>query len=73
MSPGSVTEIVYFFVAEYYKHMKVNEGGGLEDDQEDIEVLEITIDEAMQMVESGEIKDGKTIMLLLYADLHRLI
>lgn len=73
MSPGSVTEIVYFFVAEYFKSMKVNEGGGIEHEQEDIEVLEINIDEAMQMIETGEIKDGKTIMLLQYVKLKNLI
>jgi GDP-mannose pyrophosphatase NudK len=73
MSPGSVTELVYFFTAEYSKEQKVNEGGGLEDDQEDIEVLEIPFDEAMAMVENGEIRDGKTIMLLQYAKIHHLI
>jgi GDP-mannose pyrophosphatase NudK len=73
MSPGSVTEILYFFVAEYTKEMKMTEGGGLEHDQEDIEVLELPIDEALQMVESGAIKDAKTIMLLQYAQIHKLI
>jgi nudix-type nucleoside diphosphatase (YffH/AdpP family) len=73
MSPGSVTEILYFFVEEYTPSMKVAAGGGLEHDQEDIEVLEITLDMAMQMVDKGEIKDGKTIMLLLYAKLQNLL
>src|SRR3954451_19172917 len=73
MSPGSVTEILYFFVAEYSKQMKVNDGGGIEHEQEDIEVLEITLDDAMEMIESGEIKDGKTIMLLQYAKLQNLV
>lgn len=73
MSPGSVTEILYFFVAEYSASMKVNDGGGIEHEQEDIEVLEITLDEAMQMIETGEIKDGKTIMLLQYAKLKNLV
>jgi len=73
MSPGSVTEIPYFFVAEYAKEMKVNDGGGIEHEQEDIEVLELTLDKAMQMIETGEIKDGKTIMLLQYAKLHQLV
>src|SRR6195952_5227303 len=41
MSPGSVTEILYFFVAEYSKAMKINEGGGLEEESESIEVLEL--------------------------------
>lgn len=67
MSPGSVTELVYFFVAEYHASMKMTDGGGVEH-EEDIEVLEPTLDEAMQMIETGEIKDGKTIMLLLYLE-----
>ncbi len=73
MSPGSVTEILYFFVAEYSKDMKVAEGGGIEHEQEDIDVLEITLDAAMQMTRDGEIKDGKTIMLLQYAKLQNLV
>jgi len=71
MSPGSVTEILYFFVAEYSKDMKVHDGGGVE--QEEIEVLEIPFDEALEMMEDGRIKDGKTIMLLQYAQLKNLI
>ena len=73
MSPGSVTEILYFFIAEYAKEMKVAEGGGLEDEQENIEVLELDIEQAMSMVESGEIRDGKTIMLLQYIKLHKIL
>ncbi len=73
MSPGSVTEILHFFVAEYSTSMKVNEGGGIEHEQEDIEVLELPFTKAMQMIESGEIKDGKTIMLLQYAKLQNLL
>jgi nudix-type nucleoside diphosphatase (YffH/AdpP family) len=73
MSPGSVTEIVYFFVAEYRHDMKVNEGGGVDHEQENIEVLELPLSEAIGMVKNGEIKDGKTIMLLQYAELNRLI
>ncbi|MDB5120928.1 MAG: GDP-mannose pyrophosphatase [Sphingobacteriales bacterium] len=69
MSPGSVTEILYFFIAEYSKEMKLSDGGGLEHEEENIEVLEINIDEAMEMIETGEIKDGKTIMLLQYVKL----
>jgi len=72
MSPGSVTEILYFFVAEYERSMKVHEGGGV-DEGEDIEVLELDADKAMQMVDSGEIRDAKTIMLLQYAKLNKLI
>ncbi|HTI94132.1 MAG TPA: GDP-mannose pyrophosphatase NudK [Puia sp.] len=66
MSPGSVTEVLYFFIAEYSSAMKVHEGGGLEEEQENIEVLELPVDKAMQMLNSGEIKDAKTIMLLQY-------
>ena len=73
MSPGSVTEIVHFFVAEYSKTMKVNEGGGVAHEEENIEVLEMNITEAIKMIETGEIKDGKTIMLLQYVQLHNLI
>ncbi len=73
MSPGSVTEILYFFIAEYAKEMKVTDGGGLEHEEENIEVLEIDIDKAMKMVETGEIKDGKTIMLLQYIKLNNIV
>ena len=72
MVPGAVREMVHFFVAEYSKEMKVDEGGGLEHEQEDIEVLELPFAEAIRMMEAGEIKDGKTIMLLQYAKLHNL-
>ncbi|MBA4853621.1 GDP-mannose pyrophosphatase NudK [Emticicia sp. BO119] len=72
MSPGSVTEILHFFVAEYTKEQKVNDGGGVID-EEDIEVLEIDFAKANQMIETGKIKDGKTIMLLQYAQIHQLI
>ncbi|MEN5375815.1 GDP-mannose pyrophosphatase NudK [Sphingobacterium kitahiroshimense] len=73
MSPGSVTEILYFFIAEYAKEMKVSEGGGLEQEEENIEVLELPIKEAMQMVDNGEIKDAKTIMLLQYIKLQHIL
>lgn len=69
MSPGSVTEIIHFFIAEYTKSMKIGKGGGTDDEQEEIEVLELKIDQAIQMVESGEIRDGKTIMLLQHLQL----
>jgi nudix-type nucleoside diphosphatase (YffH/AdpP family) len=65
MSPGSVTEKLFFFVGEYTENDRVGDGGGVE--SEDIEVLEIPFDEAMQMVASGAIRDGKTIMLLQFA------
>jgi GDP-mannose pyrophosphatase NudK len=64
MSPGSVTEILYFFIAEYNAQMKVSEGGGLESEHENIDVLELPFAKAFAMIDSGEIKDAKTIMLL---------
>jgi GDP-mannose pyrophosphatase NudK len=70
MSPGSVTEILYFFVAEYSKEMKVNEGGGLASEHEDIEVMEMSFNDALAKIDRGEIKDAKTIMLLQYLQLH---
>ncbi|MCD0471680.1 NUDIX domain-containing protein [Flavobacterium sp. JAS] len=73
MSPGSVTEILYLFVGAYDETMKVNDGGGLDAEQENIEVLEYTFDEAYTMIESGEITDAKTIMLLQHAKIKGLI
>ena len=73
MSPGSVTEILYFFIAEYTQEMKVSEGGGVAHEHENIEVLEIHFETAYQMIESGKIKDAKTIMLLQYARLNDLL
>lgn len=72
MSPGSVTEILYFFVAEYDKEMKAGDGGGT-DEGEHIEVLELPFTEALSMMKNGEIKDGKTIMLLQHALLEGLL
>jgi nudix-type nucleoside diphosphatase (YffH/AdpP family) len=73
MSPGAITEILHFFVGEYSKEMKVNEGGGLDEEQENIEVLEMPFDKAMQMITTGEIKDAKTILLLQYAKINNLL
>jgi nudix-type nucleoside diphosphatase (YffH/AdpP family) len=73
MSPGSVTERLYFYVAEYAAESKVSSSGGLEDEGEDIEVLELDFDLAMKMIETGDIMDGKTIMLLQYAKIHQLL
>jgi len=73
MSPGSVTEILYFFVAEYAKEMKVNDGGGLDEENENIEVLELPFSKALNMMATGEIRDAKTIMLLQFAQLNNLI
>ena len=69
MSPGSVTERLHFFVAEYDAGMRVAEGGGVASEGEEIHVLELPFDEAMAMIEHGEIADAKTIMLLQYAAL----
>ena len=73
MSPGSVTEVLYLFIAEYDSSMKINEGGGIEHEQEDIEVMELAATKAIAMMESGEIKDAKTIMLLQYMQLHNVL
>jgi nudix-type nucleoside diphosphatase (YffH/AdpP family) len=73
MSPGAVTEILYFFTAEYQPEMKVSEGGGLATEHEYIEVMELPFAQAMTMVYNGEIKDAKTIMLLLHAKSEGLI
>jgi GDP-mannose pyrophosphatase NudK len=65
MSPGSVTEIVHFFAAEYDQSQRAYAGGGVDD--EDIEVVELPFTQAIEMIKDGRIKDGKTIMLLQYA------
>ncbi len=62
MSPGSVTEKLFFFIADYTDATERTAGGGV--DEEDIDVLELPLSQAMQMIGSGEIQDGKTIMLL---------
>jgi nudix-type nucleoside diphosphatase (YffH/AdpP family) len=69
MSPGSVTERIHFFAAPYTPGSRVGAGGGLAEDGEDIEVLELPFDGALAMIESGEIADAKTIMLLQWAAL----
>lgn len=70
MSPGAVTEILHFFIAEYDKTMKIHEGGGNPEETENIEVLELSFQEALNLLSKGLIKDAKTIMLLQYAQLH---
>lgn len=70
MSPGVLTEKIHFFVAAYEPDMRVSSGGGLASEGEDIEVLELSIDEALAMVSDGRIVDAKTIMLVQYAALH---
>ncbi|MDF3162101.1 NUDIX domain-containing protein [Pseudomonas proteolytica] len=72
MSPGSVTERIHFFIGEYQPGDRVSEGGGLAEEGEDIDVLELGFDEAIAMVARGEIVDGKTIMLLQYLELRLL-
>jgi GDP-mannose pyrophosphatase NudK len=66
MSPGSVTEMLYFFIAEYAHDMKVTDGGGIAHEQEEIEVLELPFEQTLQMIDTGQIQDAKTIMLLQY-------
>lgn len=73
MSPGSVTEMLHFFIAEYSTDMKVHEGGGLDHEQEDIEVLELPFDKALHMIDTGEIQDAKTIMLLQHIRLKNIL
>ncbi|PHV12210.1 GDP-mannose pyrophosphatase NudK [Chitinimonas sp. BJB300] len=73
MSPGSVTEILHFFVAEYDHGDKVSEGGGVAHEGEDIEVLEMPFVKALAAMRSGDIRDGKTIILLQYAQIHGLL
>ncbi|MEW5560542.1 GDP-mannose pyrophosphatase NudK [Enterobacter asburiae] len=64
MSPGGVTELVHFFIAEYDDSQRANAGGGVED--EDIDVLELPFSQALALVKSGEIRDGKAVILLQY-------
>jgi len=73
MSPGSVTELLYFFVAQYSSEDRVGAGGGSAEEGEDIEAVELPFDEALAMIDRGEIVDGKTIMLLLYASRKQLL
>ncbi|OBX24878.1 nudix-type nucleoside diphosphatase (YffH/AdpP family) [Gelidibacter algens] len=72
-SPGALTEKMYLFVARYSDAMKVNEGGGVFSEHEEIEVIELPLSRAIQMVSTGEIKDAKTIMLLQYAQINNLV
>lgn len=72
MSPGSVTEVLHFFAGEYRADQRIAEGGGLQEEGEDIELLELPFDEALAMARDGRLVDGKTIMLLQYAALYLL-
>ena len=73
MSQGAVTEKMHYFIAEYKDEMKINEGGGLEVEDEEIEVMELPFIEALEMMKSFEIKDAKTIVLLQYAQINNLV
>jgi nudix-type nucleoside diphosphatase (YffH/AdpP family) len=73
MSPGAVTEILHLFIGEYDASMKVSEGGGVEHEQENIDVMEMPYDEAYAMIASGAIKDAKTIILLQHAKINKLL
>lgn len=73
MSPGSVTEKLSLFVAPYTLASRTAAGGGLPEEGEDIETLELPFTEALAMIDRGEIIDGKTILLLLYAQWKRLL
>ena len=70
MSPGSVTEKLHFFIGEYDASARVSDGGGIADEGEDLEVLEMALADALAMIGNGDIVDAKTIMLLQYAALH---
>lgn len=70
MSPGSVTEKLYFYLGDYESSMRVSAGGGVEEEGEEIETIEVPLAQALEMIASGEIMDGKTIMLLQYAALN---
>jgi len=72
-SPGVMTEKMHFFIGEYTDDMKVNSGGGLESEHEDIEVLEIPFVKAIEMLNTGKIEDTRTIVLLQYAIINKLL
>jgi hypothetical protein len=73
MSPGSVTEKVHFFAASYSPAQRKSDGGGVFDHGEEIELVELGLHDALRMIETGEIQDGKTIMLLQHAKLKGLV
>ena len=72
-SPGAVTEILHLFIGEYDEAMKISDGGGAEHEEENIDVMEMSFDEAYAMIESGQMQDAKTIILLQYARIHNLV
>ncbi len=72
-SAGSLTELLYLYTAEYRKEQKVSTGGGLPDEGEEIKIVELDFDEALQLMDRGGIKDAKTILLLQYARLKQIL
>jgi len=72
-SPGAVTEKIHYFIAEYNDAMKISDGGGIEEETEEIEVLELNFEKALKMISTGEINDAKTIILLQYAKINDLV
>ncbi|WP_431134419.1 NUDIX domain-containing protein [Psychroserpens mesophilus] len=72
-SPGALTEKVFLFIAEYSDDMNINEGGGLDSENEDIEVLEMSFSDAIDMIRTKQIIDAKTIMLLQYAQINKVL
>ncbi|WP_412985321.1 NUDIX domain-containing protein [Pontimicrobium sp. IMCC45349] len=73
MSPGAVTEKMYLFIAECSEEMKINDGGGLDSEDEEIEVLNLPFKKVLEMVETKEIIDAKTILLIQYAQINKLM
>ncbi|PCE64688.1 NUDIX domain-containing protein [Sediminicola luteus] len=73
MSPGSVTEIIHFYLAEYNENQRQTEGGGADYESEDIEVLEWSYDRVKEALTQGEIKDAKTMMLIQHAMIQGII
>lgn len=71
-SPGAITERIHYFIAAYDESMKVSSGGGLDEEKEDIEILEMPFNEAYSKLMTGEIKDAKTAILLQYAKIENI-
>ena len=72
-SPGAYTELVHYFLGEYTPDLKISEGGGIEHEGEDIHVVELSFQEARELLSAGKIHDSKTIILLQYAIMHNVI
>lgn len=72
-SPGAVTEKIHLFIAPYIEELKIEEGGGAKEEDEEIEVMELHFDIALDMVKQGEILDAKTILLLQYAQINNIV